>query len=254
MSATTIDEVVKGLEAILERSVATHDRRGYFAALYNRVTHRVRDGIQKGEFEDGDRMARLDVVFANRYLDAYAGYERGEPVSVAWKRAFDAALHPHDGLLVMQHLLLGMNAHITLDLGIAAATVAPGAAIDRLQGDFDRINTVLASLLGTVEDELVEIVGRWHAPLGATFRLAERVAHGRERSAASLLMTGARDAAWHFAKSLAPLDADAAPPRIRRHDEETTLLSDLLLLGPPGPRAADVAGNIRILAQGELSL
>jgi hypothetical protein len=39
---------------------------------------------------------------------------------------------------VVQHVLLGMNAHINLDLGVAAAEVAPGPAIAGLRGDFDR--------------------------------------------------------------------------------------------------------------------
>jgi len=256
MSAATIDEVIASLDAILERSLATHDRRGYFAALYNRVTMSVRDGIQKGEFDDGARMERLDVVFANRYLDAYAKYERGEPVSTVWKRAFDAAVHGRDGLLVIQHLLVGMNAHISLDLGIAAATVAPGAALPGLQGDFDRINTVLASLVGIVENELVHIVGRWDAPLESVLRLGERVLHGRERSAVDLLMTGARDSAWKFAEALADVDPDAARARTRRHDEESTLIADVILL--PHPVASllahddhDVARNIHVLAHGE---
>src|SRR5262249_51780221 len=156
--------------------------------------------------EDGERMERLDVIFANRYLDAYERYERGEPITDAWRRAFDAATRGHDGLLVIQHLLLGMNAHITLRLGIPAATVPPGRAIDGLESDFDRINAVLASLMGTVEDELVEVAGRWEAPAGVLLRIAERAAHGGERTAASLLMTAARAAAWSFARGLADLD------------------------------------------------
>jgi len=258
MPAATIDEVIASLEAIIDRSLDAGDRRGYFAALYTRVTESVRDGIQHGAFEDGARMQRFDVIFANRYLDAYAAYDRGDPVPMVWKRAFDAAVVGRDGLLVIQHLLLGMNAHISLDLGIAAATVASGPALEGLEGDFDRINAVLASLVGTVEGELVDIVGRWDPPLQAMLGLGERAARGGERTAVDQLMTGARDAAWRFAKSLAGLDPDAARERIRRHDEECALVSDIVLIRHPvvalfAGDDRDVAANIGILAVGEKS-
>jgi hypothetical protein len=259
MSAATIDAVLASLDAIIERSIATSDRRGFFAAVYKRVTLAVRAGIAAGDFDDGPRMERFDVIFANRYLDAYDGYERGDRTSVAWRRTFDAART--DDLFVLQHLLLGMNAHITLDLGIAAAAVAPGASFQALQGDFNRINDVLASLLGTVENELVSIVGRWEAPAGALLGFLEGDAHGVERSAAMLVMTRARSAAWQFATGLAavdPADTDALSARITQQDEQTTETGEVVLLGGPGEALLarfgvhDVPGNIRVLAQGEV--
>ena len=49
--------------------------------------------------------------------------------------------------------MIGMNAHINLDLGIAAATVAPTPAeLEALHADFNRINDVLARLVRIVED------------------------------------------------------------------------------------------------------
>src|SRR5580692_9962210 len=117
MTATTINEVLARLDAIIEQSIAANDRRGFFAAVYKRVTLAVRAGIADGEFDDGPRMERLDVTFANRYLDAYDAYARGDKASMVWVKTFDAARS--DDVLVLQHLLLGMNAHIALDLGIA---------------------------------------------------------------------------------------------------------------------------------------
>jgi hypothetical protein len=43
-----------------------------------------------------------------------------------------------------------MNAHINLDLGIAAAQVAPGPALPALHTDFLCINAILASVVATV--------------------------------------------------------------------------------------------------------
>jgi hypothetical protein len=134
--AKSIDEVIARLDAIIEQAIADGDRLGLFAVLYRTVTVAVKDGIAAGRFEDGPRMERLDVVFANRYLDAFDRYRRGEPTTASWRAAFDAGSRSR--VVIMQHLLLGMNAHINLDLGIAAAEVAPGALLDPMERDFKR--------------------------------------------------------------------------------------------------------------------
>ena len=71
MPATTIDQVLDQLDEIIEIARARSSRLGYFPALYRKVTARVRDAILAGRFEDGRRMEHMDVVFANRYIDAF---------------------------------------------------------------------------------------------------------------------------------------------------------------------------------------
>src|SRR5690606_25957110 len=126
----------------------------YFAALYERVTTNVRRALVAGDvFEDNPRMERLDVVFANRFLTAWDRHRRGEAPTQSWQVAFAVLDDPQP--LVVQHLLLSMNAHINIDLGVAAATIAPTpAALEALWPDFKRINDVLARLVIVVEDEL----------------------------------------------------------------------------------------------------
>ena len=123
MSATTIDEVLARLNAIIDQSLLVPNRIGYFTALYARVTSNVRRGIlSQVVFEDNVRMALLDVVFANRFIDAYDTWRTGGAPTQSWQVAF-LILDDADALVV-QHLILGMNAHINLDLGIAAAEMA----------------------------------------------------------------------------------------------------------------------------------
>src|SRR5690606_41399624 len=64
--------------------------------------------------------------------------------------------------LVLQHLLLGMNAHINLDLGIAAAETAPGTALPALKRDFDEITTLLGEMLDDVQDRIGRIRSEEH--------------------------------------------------------------------------------------------
>jgi len=152
MPAQTLDEVIAELGEIVARAQREADRIGYFAALYRRVTIAVKAEIANGAFEDVPRIARLVVIFANRYLAALASFRKAEHASRCWVMAFDATRRR--GPIILQQLLLGMNAHINLDLAIAAAEVAPGAAFPSLKNDFDRINAILGSLVDQVQDEV----------------------------------------------------------------------------------------------------
>ena len=71
----SIDEVIEILGKIITASENNNDPLGYFAALYQKVTIKVKEGIENNFFDDGPRMEKLDVVFANRYIDAYYSYQ-----------------------------------------------------------------------------------------------------------------------------------------------------------------------------------
>jgi hypothetical protein len=217
-SAQTIDEVIARLDRIIAVARSRGSRDGYFAALYKRVTIGVRDGIARGEFQDGARMARLDVSFANRYLDAHARREAGLPTTQCWQTAFDAAASWRP--IVLQHLLLGINAHINLDLGIAAARTAPGAELPALRSDFERINTILAELTTSVRRELEQI---W--PL---LRWVDALANPEEDAVIGFSMRVARDCAWSFAERLAPLGLPQQEALIADTDCSVSALGHLI--------------------------
>ena len=144
MPATTIDEVIAQLQTIIDDSIKNNDRLGFFAALYIKVTSRVKEGIVNNEFDDSSRMEMLDVTFANKYLLAYQQWKSGIEPSGSWKVAFETSKKPFP--LVLQHLLLGINAHINLDLGVAAVEVSGTNDLKVIRNDFNAINNVLASL------------------------------------------------------------------------------------------------------------
>ena len=196
---------------------------GYFAALYRKVTAEVKLKIEQKYFDDNERMEKLDVIFANRYLAAYSNYRDGKSVTHSWHVAFEAAGEWRP--IVLQHLLVGMNAHINLDLGIAAAEVAPSkSAYDSLKDDFNRINTILANLVNGVKDELAQI---W-----PTLRLINFVAGGAEDAIINFSMEIARDGARGFGEELAPLDSEARKLHIRRRDDEIAALGELVAHPP----------------------
>jgi hypothetical protein len=250
MAELRIDQVLRDLDREVARAWEEKSRLGYFAALYRRVTQKVKEGIlTPGVFQDPERMDRLDFAFASRYLDALAAFRRGDPLTRSWQVAFDAARSRRP--VILQQLVLGINAHINLDLGIAAARTAPGGAIGALLGDFNRINEILAGLVTLVERQVGEL-----SPWLGFF---SRVAGEDGVRAIEFSMTVARDEAWQLAKALAPLAEPAQEPEIARRDGEVAWLArrvlhpgpllDLVLLGVRAREAHDVRRVIDVLSQ-----
>lgn len=233
MQARDTTDVLEALDGIIAESIRRPSRLGLFAALYRHVTARVRAGIREGAFDDGPRMERFDATFANRYLDAYAAHACGEATSRSWRVAFAAAEDP--GLICLQHLLLGMNAHINLDLGIAAAEVCPGDALPGLRRDFDAINDILGDLLGAVQAAIGGV-----SPL---FHVLDALCGSGDEHLASFSMVQARKQAWRSACLLAQLPAAARPLLIGALDQQTAVLGRLLVR--PDPLTAGAIAVIR---------
>ncbi|MCA9655014.1 MAG: hypothetical protein KC501_34170 [Myxococcales bacterium] len=208
----TIQDVIARLEAIIDEAIVGSGRIGYFAALYQRVTVSVRRALLAGNvFQDGPRMERLDVAFAGRFLEAWDQHRDGHSPSAPWRVALSFLDDPE--LLIVQHLGLAMNAHINLDLGIAAAEVMEGKVLDELEPDFDTINGILGRLIGIVQVQLAEVSPR--------FAGIERVAPVAENRIFGKVLDGLRDEAWALARALheAP-DAQRRRELVERRAEE----------------------------------
>ncbi|MEL6347016.1 MAG: DUF5995 family protein [Myxococcota bacterium] len=164
-----IDAVIDRLDAEAIRTARCGQPDGIFAALYRQMTLRVRQGIHEGWFDDGARMERFDVLFAQRYFDAQAGWLRHAPITESWRLAFRA--HQRRDLLAVQHMLLGVNAHINLDLPISAARTVRPEEIDALRDDFERINDLIQTLLDEAQGVInahspgMARLDRWGGPL-----------------------------------------------------------------------------------------
>lgn len=221
--AGTIDEVLQELAAVTAKARQERSRLGYFACLYRRVTSEVKRGIETGRFEDGPRMERLDVVFANHYLEALGAWRAGRPVSGCWRLAFEAAAQ--DGHVILQDLLAGMNAHINLDLAVAAAEVAPGASIHALRNDFMEINRVLAEQIDGVQDAL--------GPVSPWLWILDVAGGRREEWLVEFSLEKARNVAWRNALELAQRQREAWTSPIASMD---TLVEGVgrAVLNPPG--------------------
>jgi hypothetical protein len=153
-------------------------------------------------------MEQLDIIFASRYFEAWNCYINQQNCSHAWQIAFKAT--DDLNLIVLQHLLLGINTHINLDLAIAAADCCPGDTIYDLQTDFIKINDIIEAESQLVQNSLTSI---W-PPL----KLFADISNHREKAVLNFSIETARKCSWANAIVLANITADDKPSHISKID------------------------------------
>jgi len=254
--ATPLDGTVDALGKIVAETKAAGSNNGIFAALYRAITVRTRDASTEGGFFDDDaRMAELAVAFAERYLDAYGVYRAGGAPTNSWQVAFRVAEEP-TRRMILQHLLLGMNAHINLDLGIAVARIAPKEQLAAVYIDFLRINEMLFQMVDGLQGDLGSVSPRmW---------MVDRVGGTWDETFMRIGIRKARDLAWRLAERLASRDPGAWVGVIADRDRETVALASTLvrrwspinLVGRVVARSEprDVAESIAVFDDGEVDL
>ena len=140
------------------------------------------------------------------------------PTSRCWLTAFETA--DKWSPIILQQLLVGMNAHINFDLGIAAQTVAPGSELPSLQTDFNRINDILASMVQKVRSD-VEEVSPW-------IRLLDAYASQTEDRLIDFSLSKARLSAWLVANMINSTPADQLGRELEILDQGVAKLGGLI--------------------------
>ena len=227
----TIDDVLAALRTVVDDAARAGDRIGLFAAVYRQVTAAIAQQLADGAFDDADRLNRFDALFAGRYLAELEAWRAGRDHGRSWRLAFRAT--EDDDLVLVQHVVLGINAHINLDLAVAAAQTSPGEEIAGLRADFERINDVLIDVLCELQgalNDLSPLLGGLDAVLG---RLDEEIF--------GFKLQRARAEAWEAAVLLAGQSGNAWDSGVRMLDRYASGLGRVVLAPPfPVPAALQV--------------
>ena len=229
-----IDEVFECMTALADADQQSDSRRAIFLQLYVMVTGAVRDKIrQGGYFQDSEWAARYLVGFANLYSAARYRYDRGESVPKAWRIAFQTA-DSRSGL-VLQDLLLGVNAHINHDLALALieASIDPGR--ESRHRDHTAVNQILENLTNESQDKIAAL----YAPGLAA---ADALAGPLDEIASAFSIEHARENAWRHAVSLASARSGFERGLVKQGLDLQSAVLARLILAPvrvvPGLRTA----------------
>jgi len=220
----TMDEVLEELDRIIEETVKENNFWGIFAYVYRRTTAQIKKAVEDKLFEDNERMVLFDIAFAQLYIDAYHQYKNDKVVNLAWQRAFEFSKRR---LSIIQHILLGMNAHINLDLGVAAAYISKGQDIDPMKKDFVLINQILAELVDEIQLKISRV-----SPL---MFLLDWLGRREDEKMINFNIWKARNYAWKVACTLVRLESEQEwQERIHLVDREVAHLA-YQIYKPPLP-------------------
>ena len=213
----TIEEVLNRLDSIIEEAIVTNDRLGLFAYIYRRTTAEIQKEVQLKNFEDNERLEKMDVIFANLYLDAYHDYRNHKEVSKSWEFAF---IHKDEPLTILQHILIGMSTHINLDLAIATSQSMVGEELSEIENDFNKVNDVLFNTTNELQERLGKV-----SPL---LFLLDWAGKNSDEKVIDFSMRKAREQSWNGANLLWALGSDGQGETIKNLDSVVLKINEII--------------------------
>jgi hypothetical protein len=131
--------------------------------------------------------------------------------------AFEAS---NENLTIIQHILIGMNAHISLDLCIAAKRVMDGRPIEDFKNDFMFVNEILASLTDEMQSKVSKV--------SRLMFLFDWLGGRKDELLIDKSMTKARSKSWRNATEIWKLKGKKLDDSIRSIDEQVKSLNEYL--------------------------
>ena len=222
---SSIDEVIKKLDLIIDETILANNYLGIFAYVYRRTTAKIQEAILEKRFEDNLRMEKFDVIFANRYINAYENFKLHQSISKSWDAAFQVKDQP---FTIIQHLMMGMNAHINFDLGLAAAEISPGNKIDNLENDFMLVNQILQEIISEMQDRI--------ATVSRLMFLIDWIGKNRDEEIINFGIVKSRQFAWEVANGIATLEFNEKAKNILIEKTDNTVAAFNKIIQQPPSR------------------
>jgi hypothetical protein len=223
LAPTSIADVIAVMQKV-DALLPGNDGLKWFNLLYLMVTQQVDNQPSAGGWKDAQWLTRLDIVFAEMYFAAVAGFlSQSASTPSSWSALFESRFKP--GVDRIQFALAGMNAHINHDLALALLqtgnelNLTPGLNSPEHQ-DYENVNGLLKTVLPTALQFLATgVVGELAQDTGKIGRFL-----------AIWDIKAARDLAWDFANHLRGLDGVARTLALAAQDQLTGVIGRSLLL------------------------
>lgn len=224
----SLQDIIDGLSRLEEEFLVHRDRRGIFVTAYLQITFELQRRVVAGLFRDPDWVGRYVIAFANLYRQALAAYEAGDRASVseAWELSLDTSAAGMG--LVIQDLMLGINAHINHDLPFALREV--GIDPDRASryDDHTSVNRALREATGVVQDRIAAL---YASGLG----ILDHLLGDLDEEFTSFSFEAAREHAWNMGVALVNARTDPERLLLEASVERQATVLGRMILAPTTP-------------------
>lgn len=137
------------------------DQRHVFLSCYRLMTANMLRAIEADRFHDRHWVHTLLHRFADYYFEALTCYDCGDAVPRVWQHVHQ--LTRSGKLHRLQHLMIGVNAHINYDLVLTLCDMLEpewaGLSVEKQKiryEDHCTVNTIIAATIDQVQDEILE--------------------------------------------------------------------------------------------------
>lgn len=224
------DSIIDKMQAFIDRWEPGGDRRAIFLSCYAMMTRNMLVAVHEDQFEDGPWVSNLLQRFADYYFVALDAYER-DPFSApqVWQVAFSANQSPKTH--VLQHLILGVNAHINYDLVFTLsdllapewAHLSPEQRRIRYR-DHCHVNEIIYQTIDAVQDQVIER----HTP---DMDLVDKFMGRLDEWITSRLISSWREQVWESATRFVQAGDDTSRAAMQQEIEQRSLGRARSILG-----------------------
>lgn len=199
------------------------DRRAAFLRCYMMMTVNTLQAIDTREFRDPTWVERLLHRFAEYYFEALDAFEEGAELSPpVWRFAHETARQ--ENRWVIQHLLLGVNAHINFDLVLTLEELLRDewpkletARREQRYEDYCHVNAIIARTIDDVQDDVIR-------PSMPVMGVVDGLMGRLDEFLISRFITGWRDEVWKRAVALVETtDTDQRNSSVQRLESDVML-------------------------------
>lgn len=233
---TVQQPITERMQTLVQAWIQASDKRAIFLNCYLLMTRNMLTAIESGEFHDADWVRPLLQRFADYYFEALEAYDHGSPTTPkVWQRAHDAAQRKK--VAVLQHLLLGVNAHINFDLVLTLVELLEGEWNELDEDvrtmrytDHCQVNAIIGRTIDAVQDEVIEV-------LLPEMDYVDRLLGPFDEWMTSRLISRWREEVWQHAVQLLECSTQADRTRLQQRIEKRTLKRAGAILFEDGPVA-----------------
>lgn len=166
-SIASTDPVLQRMSSLVTEWEQAHDRRSIFLGCYQLMTANMLGAIEQARFHDDEWVSNLLHRFAKYYFDALELYNlHSDETPQVWRLAHNATRQ--EKVMTLQHLMLGVNAHINYDLVFTLHDMlAPEwndlSTEQRQQrlSDHTLVNKIIGETIDTVQDQVIDQHSPW---------------------------------------------------------------------------------------------